>query len=174
MRLVPVKVFLEKPQTYGLRRRAATVDTARGLGGRYHEAAAMARERVNDREPRTHCMSTGKDFGMTAVLGDEKFKVALPPKFNPDKDAWMLWKPQVFGYFDMINLEGIFDPIEGRKQSLQVNKGAKYLIGALQQMSPQSDAAWMSSLHLKWGYQSGEQLDKAYGSRAELDLQQDV
>jgi hypothetical protein len=144
---------------------------ARGLGGGYREAAARARERaaINEREPPTHCMSTGKDFGMTAVLGDAKFNVALPPKFNPDKDAWMLWKPQVFGYFDMINLEGILDPIEGRKYSLQVNK---YVIGALQQISPQSDAAWMSSLQLKWGHQAWEQLEKAYGSRAELDLQQ--
>jgi hypothetical protein len=39
----------------------------------------------------------------------------------------MLWKQQVFGYFDMINLEGIFDPVEGRKYSLQVNE---YVIGA--------------------------------------------
>jgi hypothetical protein len=75
---------------------------------------------------------------MTAVLGDAKFNVALPPKFHPHKDAWMLWKPQVFGYFDMINLEGILDPIEGRTYSLQVNK---YVIGALQQILPQSDAA---------------------------------
>jgi hypothetical protein len=108
---------------------------------------------------------------MTAVLGDAEFNVGLPPKFNPDKDAWMLWKPQVLGHFDKMNLEGILDPIEGRKYSLQVNK---YVIGALQQISPQSDAAWMSSLQLKWGYQAWEQQDKACGSRAELDLWQEM
>jgi hypothetical protein len=40
----------------------------------------------------------------------------------------MLWKPQVFSYFDVINLEGILDPDMGDMFSLQENM---YVIGAL-------------------------------------------
>jgi hypothetical protein len=140
----------------------------RALGGGYREAAARASARANERESRAHCLSTGKDFGVTAVMGDAKFNIALPPKFNPEKDAWMLWKPQVFSYFDMINLEGILESDSEDMYSLQENK---YVIGALQQISPPTDAAWMSSLQLKWAYQAWEQLEKAYGSRSELDMQ---
>jgi hypothetical protein len=67
----------------------------RSLGGGYREAAARASARAAESEPRSHCVS-GKDFGVTAVLGDAKFNVALPPKFNPAEDTWMLWKPLVF------------------------------------------------------------------------------
>jgi hypothetical protein len=69
----------------------------------------------------------------------------------------------------MINLEGVLDPETGPDFSLQVNR---YVIGALQQTSPPADAAWMSSLRLRFAYQAWEQLEKAYGSRSELDLQQ--
>jgi hypothetical protein len=113
-------------------------------------------------------MLTGKDFGHTATMGNAKFTVAMPPKFNPDVNTWMLWKPQAMNYFDMIGLEGVLDAVKGHTYDLQTNR---YVIGALQQISPEQDAAWMSTLQLKFAYQAWEQLEKAYGSRAELDMQ---
>jgi hypothetical protein len=68
----------------------------------------------------------------------------------------------------MVGLEGILDEVTGHEYTLQVNR---YAIGTLQQISPSQDAAWMSTLRLNFAYQAWEQLKKAYGSRAELDMQ---
>jgi hypothetical protein len=48
----------------------------RALGGGYREAAARASARVNERESRAHCLSTGKDYGVKAVVGNTKFNIA--------------------------------------------------------------------------------------------------
>jgi hypothetical protein len=113
-------------------------------------------------------MQAGTNFGLTASVGNSKFNVAMPPKFNPDEHSWMLWRPQVVSYFEMIGLEGILDEKTGDDFSLQVNR---YAIGTLQQISPSQDAAWMSTLRLRYAYEAWDQLQKAYGSRAELDMQ---
>jgi hypothetical protein len=113
-------------------------------------------------------IQTGRDFGTTATVGNSKFTVSLPPKFTPAESTWMLWRPQVASYFEMIGLDGILDAARGHEYTLQVNR---YAIGTLQQISPAQDAAWMSTLQLKFAYQAWEQLRKAYGSRAELEMQ---
>jgi hypothetical protein len=116
-------------------------------------------------------MQAGTNFGHTASVGNSKFSffnVAMPPKFNPAEHTWMLWRPQVVSYFEMIGLEGILDEKTGDDFSLQVNR---YAIGTLQQSSPSQDAAWMSTLRLRYAYEAWDQLQKAYGSRAELDMQ---
>jgi hypothetical protein len=113
-------------------------------------------------------MQAGTNFGHTASVGNSKANVAMPPKFNPAEHSWMLWRPQVVSYFEMIGLEGILDEKRGDDFSLQVNR---YAIGTLQQISPSQDAAWMSTLRLRYAYEAWDQLQKAYGSRAELDMQ---
>jgi hypothetical protein len=80
----------------------------------------------------------------------------------------MLWKPQVLSYFEMIGLKGILDKVDGHKHTMQTNR---YVIGALQQISPPTDASWMSALHLKFAYEAWAQLEKSYGARAELEMQ---
>jgi hypothetical protein len=113
-------------------------------------------------------MQTGRDFGVTATVGNSRFTVALPPKYNPSAISWLLWKPQVDSYMEMVGLDGILDPVKGPLFGLQVNR---YVIGTLKQICPDLDGAWMSTLHLKFAHQAWEQLRKAYGSRAELDMQ---
>lgn len=114
-------------------------------------------------------LTSGRDFGLTASVGNTRFSIAQPAKFNPETSNWMLWKPQVFSYFEMLNLSGVLDPANGHRYTLQENR---YVIGALQSMVPDQDAQWMSTLQLKFAYQAWEQLEKAYGCRAELDMQQ--
>jgi hypothetical protein len=113
-------------------------------------------------------MHTGTNFGHTATVGNSKFNVAMPQKFNPVEIPWMLWRPQVVSYFEMIGLEGILEEVKGQEYTLQVNR---YAIGTLQQISPSQDAAWMSTLRLRFAYEAWDQLKKAYGSRTELDMQ---
>ncbi len=113
-------------------------------------------------------MTTGGVFSTTATMGDSKFTVAMPPRFDPSSTTWMLWKPQVLSYFEMIGLKGILDKVDGHKHTLQTNR---YVIGALQQISPPTDASWMSALHLKFAYEAWAQLEKSYGARAELEMQ---
>jgi hypothetical protein len=113
-------------------------------------------------------MTTGGVFGTTATMGDSRFTVAMPPRFDPSSSTWMLWKPQVLSYFEMVGLKGILDRVEGHNYTMQTQR---YAIGALQQISPPTDAFWMSALHLKFAYEAWAQLEKSYGARAELEMQ---
>jgi hypothetical protein len=96
-------------------------------------------------------MTTGGGFSTIATMGDSRFTVAMPHRFDPSSSTWMLCKPQVLSYFEMIGLKGILDKVEGHKHTMQTNR---YAIGALQQISPPTDASWMSALHLKFAYES--------------------
>jgi hypothetical protein len=132
------------------------------------EAQKGGEQRVESGMGNGPSMYSGADFGHTATIGNSKFNVAMPPKFNPAEHSWMLWRPQVISYFEMIGLEGILDKVTGDDFSLQVNR---YAIGTLQQISPSQDAAWMSTLRLRYAYEAWDQLKRAYGSRTELDMQ---
>jgi hypothetical protein len=70
--------------------------------------------------------------------------------------------------FGMIGLEGILSPTEGPEYTLRDNL---YVIGALQSIVPESDSQWMSTMQLNFAHQAWEQVEKAYGSKAELDMQ---
>jgi hypothetical protein len=63
----------------------------------------------------------------------------------------MLWKPQVISYFEMIGLVGILDKVKGKEYSLQVSR---YAIGTLQYISSPQDAAWMSTLRLRFAFEA--------------------
>jgi hypothetical protein len=113
-------------------------------------------------------MSTGRDFGLTATLGNTKFTVAMPAKFNPETSVWLLWKPQVLDYFEMIGLPEVLNPVDGHRYTMQENR---FVIGALQSIIPDKDSQWISTLQLRFAYQAWAQLEKAYGSKPELDMQ---
>jgi hypothetical protein len=49
---------------------------------------------------------------MTATLENAKMNVAMPPRFDPEKCTWMLWKPQALSCFEIVGLEGILDPLK--------------------------------------------------------------
>jgi hypothetical protein len=133
-------------------------------GGHQNAAAYRADQGMNQGPT----MQTGRDFGQSAMMGNSRFTVALPQKYSPTEVSWMLWKPQVVGYFEMNGLEGILEEVSGQAYSMQVHR---YAIGTLQQISPIQDAAWMSTLRLKYAYEAWTQLTKAHCSRAELDMQ---
>jgi hypothetical protein len=137
-------------------------------GGADRSYERRDRERDFERRFEGAYMSTGRDFGLTATVGDAKFNVAMPPKFDPKKDTWMLWKPQVLSYFEMIGVEGILDPVAGVEYSMRENR---FVIGALQSIVPDEDRQWITTLQIKWAYKAWEQLDTAYGSSAEMDMQ---
>jgi hypothetical protein len=113
-------------------------------------------------------MTTGNDFGMTAMLGSAKINVALPSKFDPEKGTWMLWKPQVLSCFEMIGLEGILHPVKGVTFSRRENR---FVIDALSSIVLDIDRQRISTLQVKWAHQGWVQLEKAYGSSAEMDMQ---
>jgi hypothetical protein len=81
---------------------------------------------------------TGRQQGFTASIGTSKVTVSLPPVFDPVKDKWLLWKPQVQDYFVMVGLPGVLDPVQGFKLSLQANRIA---LGTLKAICPPQDAA---------------------------------
>jgi hypothetical protein len=69
--------------------------------------------------------------------------VSLPPVFDPVKDKWLLWKPQVQDYFVMVCLPGVLDPVEGLKLSIQANRIA---LGTLKAICPAQDAACLRAV----------------------------
>jgi hypothetical protein len=113
-------------------------------------------------------VTTGRQQGFTASLGDSKVTVSLPPVFDPVKDKWLLWKPQVQDYFVMVGLPDILDPVEGLNLSLQANRIA---LGTIKALCPSQDAAYISTCGVKFAYQAWQILQSSYGSRSELDLQ---
>jgi hypothetical protein len=111
---------------------------------------------------------TGRQQGFTASIVTSKVTVSLPPVFDPVKDKWLLWKPQVQDNFVMVGLPGILDPVEGLKLSLQANRIA---LGTIRAICPSQDAAYISTCGVKFAYQAWQILQSSYGSRSELDLQ---
>jgi hypothetical protein len=82
-------------------------------------------------------------------MGNTKFTIALPSKFKPESHCWLLWKPQVLSYFDMVGLPGVLSPVDGRRYTLQENR---FVIGALQTIVPEQDSQWISTLQLRFAY----------------------
>jgi hypothetical protein len=113
-------------------------------------------------------VTTGRQHGYTATVGTSKVTVSLPPAFDPVKDKWLLWKPQVQDYFVMVGLPGILDQVEGHTFGLQANRIA---LGTLKAICPSQDAAHISTTCVKFAYKAWQILEAAYGSRSELDLQ---
>jgi hypothetical protein len=82
-------------------------------------------------------MATGRGFGSTATLGNTKINLVMPAKFNPENHCWLLWKPQVINYFEMVGLPEVLSPVAGHKYTLQENR---FVIGALQSIVPDRDS----------------------------------
>jgi hypothetical protein len=108
-------------------------------------------------------------FGISTTLGNTKFTISPPPKFNPKEHTWLIWKPRVLDYFVTIGLEGVLEPSTGSMYHIQTNR---YVISALQSMSPDAAAASMTTLQCRFAHEALAQMEKKYGSRPDLDLQQ--
>jgi hypothetical protein len=131
-------------------------------------SAYRDRERGHEGADWAPVMSTGRDFGLVATLGNTKFNIAMPIKFNPDTHCWLLWRPHVKSYLEMIGLPNVLSPVDGHRYTLQENR---FVIGEPQSIVPDRDSQWISTLQLRFAYQAWQQLEKAYGSRPELDMQ---
>lgn len=92
----------------------------------------------------------------------------MPKKFDPKVRKWLLWKPRLFDYFITVDMEGVLDPIIGERYTLQANR---YVIAALQSISPDKAAGWMSTLQCVYAHEAFAQLERKYGSRLDLEMQ---
>jgi hypothetical protein len=133
-----------------------------------YDAAGYINENSEIYASRGMEVTTGRQQGFTASVGNSKVTVSLPPAFDPVRDKWLLWKPQVQDYFVMVGLPGILDPVEGLKFSLQANRIA---LGTIKAICPPHDAAHISTCGVKFAFKAWQMLESAYGSRSELDLQ---
>ncbi len=107
-------------------------------------------------------------FGLNATLGNIKFTVPMPEKFDPKVMSWLLWKPRIMDYFTTIQMEGVLDP---NLVEVFTRQEHKYVIAALQSVSPDEAAAWMSTLRCEYAHEAFAQLERKYGSRSDLDMQ---
>jgi hypothetical protein len=133
-----------------------------------YDAAGYINESGKIYDSRGMDVTTDRQQGFTSSVGNSKVTVSLPPAFDPVRDKWLLWKPQVKDYFVMVGLPGILDPVEALKLSLQANRIA---LGTIKATCPPHDAAHISTCGVKFAYKACQMLESAYGSRSELDLQ---
>jgi hypothetical protein len=101
-----------------LEERAKRLRTERGENLGSHSAAGT----VDHPHPIVHgahpnpgllTAQTGGGFGISTTLGNTKFTISPPPRFNAKDHTWLIWKPRVLDYFVTIGLEGVLEPGTG-------------------------------------------------------------